>query len=337
MGARRYVLRKLLHAVATVLFVLSFNFFLFRILPGDPVALLARSERLAPADVRRLQAELGLNLPLPQQFAGYVSSSLKGDLGVSLRTDRTVSAMIMDRPWPTVLLVGLGTLFSSLFGILIGIKGGWDRGSTFDTTSQTGSLVLYAMPEGWLGMLLLLLFSGVLGWFPAGGFETGGITGISRIVDVLDHLFLPLLTLTLGYVGQFSIVMRSSMIDTTHEEYVLSARAKGVPERVVRQGHVVPNAFLPTFTLIFLSFKNRSNAVLFFIEFCPIFRNFAFVFFVDLFSFFNRLALSIYIAHQLERLIVESTLVRLVSVVLFHCRLIFFVGFNLHHFALGLF
>ena len=254
MGARRYVLRKLLHAVATVLFVLSFNFFLFRILPGDPVALLARSERLAPADVRRLQAELGLNLPLPQQFAGYVSSSLKGDLGVSLRTDRTVSAMIMDRLWPTVLLVGLGTLFSSLFGILIGIKGGWDRGSTFDTTSQTGSLVLYAMPEGWLGMLLLLLFSGVLGWFPAGGFETGGITGISRIVDVLDHLFLPLLTLTLGYVGQFSIVMRSSMIDTTHEEYVLSARAKGVPERVVRQGHVVPNAFLPTFTLIFLSF-----------------------------------------------------------------------------------
>jgi peptide/nickel transport system permease protein len=162
--------------------------------------------------------------------------------------------MMTDRLWPTVLLVGLGTTLAGLFGVLIGIKGGWKRGSRFDTTSQTGSLVLYAMPEGWLGMLLLLLFSGFLGWFPAGGLETGGLTGTSRFVDVLDHLFLPLLTLTLGYIGQFAIVMRSSMIDTTHEDYVQSARAKGVPDRLVRRRHVVPNAFLPTFTLIFLSF-----------------------------------------------------------------------------------
>jgi peptide/nickel transport system permease protein len=254
MGSRRYLLRKSLEAAATLLFVLSFNFFLFRILPGDPIALLARSERLTPADVVRLQDDLGLNEPLAEQFVTYVGNTVRGDLGESLRTNRTVRQMISDRFWPTVLLVGLGTTFAGLFGVLIGIKGGWSRGSRFDTSSQSGSLVLYAMPEGWLGMLLLLLFSGLLGWFPAGGLETGGLTGVSRLVDILDHLFLPLLTLTLGYIGQFSIVMRSSMIDTTHEDYVHSARAKGVPDRLVRRRHVVPNAFLPTFTLIFLSF-----------------------------------------------------------------------------------
>jgi peptide/nickel transport system permease protein len=254
MGSRRYVLRKGLQAAATLLFVLSFNFFLFRILPGDPVGLLARSERLAPEDVARLRAELGLDEPLAGQFVTYLDNTLHGNLGESLRSNQTVSQMMTDRLWPTVLLVGLGTFLSGLFGVLIGIKGGWKRGSRFDTTSQTGSLVLYAMPEGWLGMLLLLLFSGFLGWFPAGGLETGGLSGTSRFVDVLDHLFLPLLTLTLGYIGQFAIVMRSSMIDTTHEDYVQSARAKGVPDRLVRRRHVVPNAFLPTFTLIFLSF-----------------------------------------------------------------------------------
>jgi peptide/nickel transport system permease protein len=254
MGSRRYVGSKLLQAAATLLFVLSFNFFLFRILPGDPIALLARSERLTPADIEELQSDLGLNEPLAQQYVIYLKNTLTGDFGVSLRTNQPVRQMMGERIWPTVLLVGLGTFFAALFGILIGIKGGWTRGSSFDTSSQAGSLILYAMPEGWLGMLLLLLFSGLLGWFPAGGLETGGLTGTARIVDVLDHLFLPLLTLTLGYIGQYAIVMRSSMIDTTHEDYVQSARAKGVPDRLVRRRHVVPNAFLPTFTLIFLSF-----------------------------------------------------------------------------------
>jgi peptide/nickel transport system permease protein len=110
------------------------------------------------------------------------------------------------------------------------------------------------MPEGWLGMLLLLVFSGWLHWFPAGGYTTGGLTGVTRWVDILDHLFLPLLTLTLGYIGGYAIVMRSAMIDTTHEDFVQTARAKGVSERQVRKRHVVPNAFLPAFTLIFLSF-----------------------------------------------------------------------------------
>ena len=254
MGARRYVGRKLLQALLTLAFVLTFNFALFRVLPGDPVGLLARSQRLTEQDVAALQEELGLDQPIARQFVTYAGQTLTGNLGVSLRSARAVTDTIWSRVWPTVLLVGLGTLFATVIGVWIGIKGGWRRGSTFDTTSLYGSLALYSIPEGWLGMLLLLVLSGMLGLFPAGGLETGDETGVARFVDVLDHLFLPVLTLTLGYVGQYAIIMRSSMIDVTHEDYVTSARAKGVPEHLVRRNHVVPNAFLPTFTLIFLNF-----------------------------------------------------------------------------------
>jgi len=252
--SRRYLVGKFLQALGTLLFVLTFNFFLFRVLPGDPIGLLARSQRLTEADIAEQRATLGLDQPLPQQYVTYMRQTATGNLGVSLRTARPVWEIIGSRLWPTVLLVGLGTVLATVLGILIGIKGGWERGSRFDTSTLYGSLVLYSMPEGWLGMLLLITFAGILGWFPAGGYSSGGdLTGVARIVDIADHLFLPVLTLTLGYIGEYAIIMRSTMIDTVNEDFVTIARAKGVPERMVRRNHVVPNAFLPTFTLIFLS------------------------------------------------------------------------------------
>jgi peptide/nickel transport system permease protein len=243
-----------LQALVTLWFVLTFNFFLFRVLPGDPIGMLARSEKLSPTDIAQLRHDQGLDLPMAQQYVVYMKNVLTGNLGESLRTGLPVRELIGSRMWPTVLLVGLGTILASWLGLVIGIRGGWRRGSRFDTTSQYSSLVLYAMPEGWLGMLLLLVFSGWLHWFPAGGYASADKTGVAHLVDLLDHLFLPLLTLTLGYIGGYAIVMRSSMIDTINEDFVHTARAKGVPERLVRSKHVVPNAFLPSFTLIILSF-----------------------------------------------------------------------------------
>jgi peptide/nickel transport system permease protein len=251
---RGYLTRKILHAVATLFAVITFNFLLFRVLPGDPIALLTRSERLTPADVAELEAEYGLDEPLPAQFVNYVGDVLHGDLGVSLRTGIPVSTLIAERIPPTALLVGIGTLLATVLGVLIGIKGGWSRGSRFDTTSLYGSLVFYSMPEGWLGMLLLIVFAGTLGWFPAGGFHGTEATGFAAVIDVANHLFLPVLTLTLGYIGEYAIVMRASLLDTVNEDFIATARAKGVPEDLVRRRHAVPNAFLPTFTLIFLSF-----------------------------------------------------------------------------------
>jgi peptide/nickel transport system permease protein len=148
MGSRRYLLSKTLQAVVTLWFVLTFNFLLFRVLPGDPVALLARSEKLTPDDVSRLQHDLGLDLPMVEQYGVYIRETLTGNLGESLRTGIPVRELIRTRLWPTVILVGLGTILSAWLGVVIGIRGGWRRGSSFDTTSQYGSLVLYAMPEG---------------------------------------------------------------------------------------------------------------------------------------------------------------------------------------------
>ncbi len=254
MGARRYVVRKALHAVATLFFVLTFNFFLFRVMPGDPIALLARSERLSPDDIARQQAEFGLDRPLLDQYIFSVRQTLTGSLGLSLTTAKPVTQTIASRLWPTVLLVGVGTVLSVVVGVFVGTKGGWRRGSAFDTSTLYGSLVLYSMPEGWLGMLLLIVFAGTLGWFPAGGFESGGLVGFDRAIDIANHLVLPCLTLALGYVGSYSIVMRSSLLEVMNEDFVQTARAKGVPDRLVLRRHAGPNAFLPTFTLIFLSF-----------------------------------------------------------------------------------
>lgn len=254
MGARRYIARKVLQAVLTLFFVLTANFFMFRVMPSDPISLLARNQRLSPADVAEQQAAFGLDKPIAQQYVFYLQQTLTGEFGLSFRSSRPVWDEISGRLWPTFLLVGMGTLLASVIGVWIGTKGGWNRGSAFDTSTLYGSLVLYSTPEGWLGMILLLIFAGWLGWFPAGGYETGGLTGFERVIDIANHLVLPCLTLTLGYVGSYSIVMRSSLLEVMREGFVQTAKAKGVPDRLVLRRHAGPNAFLPTFTLIFLSF-----------------------------------------------------------------------------------
>ncbi|GIU97592.1 MAG: ABC transporter permease [Actinomycetota bacterium] len=255
MGSQRYLVRKVLHAIATLLFVVAFNFYLFRIMPGDPITILARSQHLSRADIAEQIANLGLDKPLPQQLLIYLGDTFRGELGVDLRSGAPVSQLIAERLWPTILLVGISTVLSIGFGLLIGIKGAWQRGGLFDTTSLYTSLVFYSMPEGWLGMILIVLFAGLLGWFPAGQYESpADLTGFAHIVDVLNHLFLPCLTLTLGYIGEYAIVMRSSLLEVRGEDFITTARAKGVPDRDVRRRHAVPNALLPTLTLVFYSF-----------------------------------------------------------------------------------
>ena len=248
----RYLVAKAGWALLTLWFILSVNFFLFRIMPGDPVALLARSQRLSQEALDRQRQLFGLDEALPQQYLTYLRETLHGNLGVSILSGQDVIAMVADRIWPTVLLVGIGTLLAAVVGVTLGMRAGWRRGSGLDNGSVFGSLFLYATPEGWLGMMLLILFAGVLGWFPAGGYssvQSGGGAG-----DVATHLALPVLALALGYVGQFFIVMRASMIDTKQQDYVLLARAKGLTDAAVRRRHAAPNAMLPSITLIVLSF-----------------------------------------------------------------------------------
>ena len=255
MGTRSYVLRKVAGALATLTFVLGFNFVLFRGI-GDPVKLLTRSSlHLDEHEQAALREEFGLDGTMTEQFLDYIPQTLSGNLGTSFISGRPVADVVGERVGKTILLVGMSTIFSVALGLFIGIRGAWRRGSRFDRNSLLGSLLLYSTPEGWLGMLLIVSFSGWLGWFPAGGYQSAAdLTGLSHIRDVLTHLFLPCLTLTLGYIGEYSIVMRSSVMDVLGEEYIHTARAKGLRDDAVRRSHAVPNALLPTLTLVFYSF-----------------------------------------------------------------------------------
>lgn len=255
MGARSYVIRKVLYAFLTLLFVMTFNFFLFRVIGGNPVLKMVRVEHLSAQDVANLTHDYGFDRPLVAQYATYVGDTFTLDLGRSIYSSQSVWKEISSRIWPTVLLLGLGTLTATALGIWLGIKGGWRRGSSFDTSSLFTSQVFWSMSEAWLGMMLIWIFAGLLQWFPAGQSQSPNLGGgLAHFADVANHLFLPVVTLTLAYFGEYTIIMRSSLIEVMSDDFVTTARAKGVPDRMVRRRHAVPNAFLPTFTLIFLSF-----------------------------------------------------------------------------------
>ena len=254
---RRDLLGKFLQALLTLAFVLVFNFFLFRILPGDPAALLLRgTAAFSPENLARMRADLGLDRPLLVQFVAYVKDTLTLHFGQSyFLKGADVAKVILDKLWPTVLLVGSATIASTVIGFWIGIRGGWRPGSRFDLTSQGVTLFAYAMPSFWFGIMALMLFSGLAGLFPTGGYATPGadLTGFGHVADVLNHMVLPFVVLTVGYLGQYSIIMRSSMLDVIGDDFIATARAKGVRERDVLWRHAVPNALLPTMTLTFLS------------------------------------------------------------------------------------
>jgi peptide/nickel transport system permease protein len=254
----RYVLSKIGQALATLAFVVAFNFFLFRVMPGDPVRLLARAQglELSREAIRELIADLGLNKPMLAQFWDYLGDTLRGNFGDSFIYGEPVTTIIGRFMWPTILLVGVATVLMTVIGLFLGVRGGWNRGSKADLASMGISLVLYSMPEFWLGMMLLVLFATTLGWFPQGGFQSTqeGITGLDKVVDILNHMFLPLITLTLAYIGEYYLLMRSSLLDVLGEEYITAARAKGIRESQVLWRHAVRNALLPTVTLLALSF-----------------------------------------------------------------------------------
>jgi len=252
---RSYLLRKVAGALVTLIFVLAFNFLLFRVLPGNPAQILARNKLLPQEAVEQLEVDFGLDEPLISQFGLYIEDTLTGNFGISYTFREPVSGLIAERVWPTVLLIGVSTIGATIIGLLIGIYGAWRRGSGFDISSLGFSLVFYAMPEFWLGILLLIGLGAGLGWFPIGGIETPGanFTGLSAAADVLNHLFLPALTLILALIGEYALVMRSSLLDVMGEDYLTTARAKGLREGLVLRKHAVPNALLPTVTLVALN------------------------------------------------------------------------------------
>ncbi len=247
----QFIGRKLIGSALTLGFVLVFNFFLFRVVQADPVANLFRGRNIPQERLDQMRVEFGLDKALPEQFVLYLRETAQLNFGLSYSSRQPVWTDIADKVWPTLLLVGVSALLSAMIGIVGGIVAAWRRGSKADYAITSSTMVFYSMPDFWLGMLLLVGFAVVLGWFPVGGLQdlASGATGLELLADRLHHLALPCLTLTLAYLGEYAVVMRSSLIDVMGEDYLTVARAKGLRDVAVRNRHAVPNALLPVVTL----------------------------------------------------------------------------------------
>jgi peptide/nickel transport system permease protein len=250
-----YFGRKLTGALVTIVLIVLFNFFLFRMMPGSPERALARNPHIQPEVLAATRARWGLDKPLfPDQFISYVAATAQADLGFSLQfRGQKVTDVLATHLWPTVILFGIGEILAAIIGLGLGAYTGWRRGGPIDRLGNGLSLILYSMPYFVIGMLLLVIFATGLGWFPTAGMRTLGAppTGpVGTMLDFLAHFTLPLATVTIGLIGQYSILMRSSVIETLGEDYVNTARAKGLTDGRTLRRHVLPNALLPAVTLV---------------------------------------------------------------------------------------
>ncbi|MDD2302886.1 MAG: ABC transporter permease [Eubacteriales bacterium] len=250
---KKRLVKKLLYAAITIFFVLVFNYFLFRILPGDILSMLSRSGKTTPEMVANIREMYGLDLPWYQQFFVYLENLFTGDLGTSFIYKKPVAEVIGSRILPTVILLGVAEVLAIVVGIVFGIVSAWKRGKAIDTGLLSTSLLLYSMPTFWLGMMLILIFCVNLRLFPINGVVTPGRVFADTwayINDVVRHMILPMACMALVMIGEYAITMRSTMIDVLSEDYITTAKAKGFSNGYVLRRHAMPNAMLPMITLI---------------------------------------------------------------------------------------
>lgn len=253
MGSR-YLGRKLGQAVVTIIAIVVLNFVLFRMMPGSPERLL-HNPHLGQEQLDALRTRWGLDKPLvPDQLIAYLRATATGDLGVSIKfQNRPAIDVVSDFLWPTVLLIGLGEIVAILIGLTVGAYAGWKRGGAVDRVGTGASLILYSMPYFVIGMPLIIVFAAGLHWFPTSGMSSVGISKldfVGQVIDIGKHLVLPLTTVSLGLIGSYSIIMRSAILETRSEDYMTTARAKGISDGRQLRSHAFPNALLPMVTII---------------------------------------------------------------------------------------
>lgn len=265
------ILQKAAWAMFTVIIVILLNFFLFRVLPGDPARAGMRDPRLKKEAVAALQVKFGLDQPvincfetlnplrmgpcnvnpLETQFFRYLRNLLQGELGISYHSNRPVIEILKERLWNTVLLIGAGQILSIVLGVALGVLAAWRARTALDYTAVGASLMAWSLPTFWLG--ILLLFWGSSLGLPVAGKATPGMSSMpvfAQWADIARHMFLPTLTYTIIYMGEYTLIMRSSLMDVLSEDYILTAKAKGLTAVQILRDHAMKNAMLPLVTVI---------------------------------------------------------------------------------------
>lgn len=264
-----YLIGKIFFALTTLVVVIVFNFFLFRILPGDPIKAIVRSPRLTREAKEKLRADFGLDKPVffdaerlrerdvvgafDTQFTAYVRALLRGNLGISFRSRRDVGEVLAERVWRTVVLVAAGETLALVFGMALGLVAAWRRGTRLDMTILLWALFSWGLPTFFLGIILLILARGHL---PIGGMVVPGLKpedGLTYWADVGKHLILPTLTMAIVYTSSYVMIMRSSVVEVLSEDYILTAKAKGLNTFQILRDHALKNAMLPMVTMVALN------------------------------------------------------------------------------------
>jgi len=248
-----YIIKRTAFAIATVFVAITLNFFLFRVLPGDAVSNLSRVPRATPALKHALEVQFGLDKPKWEQYLIYIRELAHGNMGYSFADQQPVTSDLKTYLANTIPMVTLGTVISIVIGIITGVISAWRRGTRLDQVSTNIAIAFYAFPTQWLALVLLIYLSTLL---PSQGMTNYFLvnpTWFAHVKDVLVHMTLPALTLGLTLYGEYTLIVRSAMLETLGEDYILTARAKGLPQRTIVIRHALRNAMLPTTTLIALS------------------------------------------------------------------------------------
>jgi peptide/nickel transport system permease protein len=271
----RYVARKVAWAILTIFFVITLNFFLFRVLPGDPARAGIHDPRLTKEAIEAIRVRYGLDKqvincfqtlnpvelgdclvnPLDTQFFIYVVNLFQGELGISYHTNRPVYDMLGELLVNTLILIGLGQLTAIILGMALGALAAWKAGTSLDYGALLFSLTAWSLPTFWLGIILLFIGSSHWG-LPIGGRITPGVTDPStgdQFLDVGRHLILPTITFTIVFLGEYMLIMRSTLLDVLSEDYILTAKAKGMSSFQILKDHALKNAMLPMVTIIALN------------------------------------------------------------------------------------
>jgi peptide/nickel transport system permease protein len=251
-GMGRYVLARSIQTVITLLIILTLIFIMFESLPLKPQDLLRQNPNIKPDQIRYVTELFGYDKPIQERYFLFMKNMITFNFGISFSRAVTVWSLLEERVPRTLLLFGLATILSYIIGIYLGAWIAWRRGGIADGTSVIVSLTFYNMPSFWIGLIFLVVFSAQLHWFPLTGWRDPS-DNLAPWVDILWHLTLPLVVLMLLELAGTILLMRTAMLDIIGENYMVTAKAIGLPERRVLFKYGARNAMLPVVTSFILS------------------------------------------------------------------------------------
>ena len=247
----RYILKRIALGILTILISFTFTFFLIRFAPGDPIKIMAGRENPSASQIEYIQKLYGLDQPLMVQFTHYLGNLLKGDFGFSFKNNQPIVKIILSRIRPTILLTLTSSLLSAVCGTLLGILVVRMKKPSIERTLLRISYFVDAIPTFWLGLILIIFFAGKMKWFPTSGMHDvrNQSTGIQKILDIIHHMVLPVITIVIVQVPIYFRVIRSSILNTMGDDYIKTFRAAGLSEAKIFHKYILKNSILPIIVL----------------------------------------------------------------------------------------